>query len=91
MTATALRKKLRGYIDTMPEKNLVVIKPLLSALAEPLYTIEPATPEESKRAERRILEYRRDPSSFIPREKRAGLKGAIQRPASPGHPSRSVK
>ncbi|GHV77148.1 hypothetical protein AGMMS49942_19690 [Spirochaetia bacterium] len=69
MTATALRKKLCGYIDTMPEKNLVVIKPLLSALAEPLYTIEPATPEETKRAERRIREYHKDPSSFIPRAK----------------------
>ena len=28
MTAATLRKKLHGYIDTMPEKNLAVIKPL---------------------------------------------------------------
>ncbi|GHU59557.1 hypothetical protein FACS189444_5050 [Spirochaetia bacterium] len=41
----------------------------ISVLAEPLYTIEPATPEESKRAERRIREYHKDPSSFIPRAK----------------------
>ena len=66
MTATALRKKLHEYIDTMPEKNLVAIKPLLSVLAEPLYTIEPATPEEAKKAERRIRDYYKDPSSFIP-------------------------
>jgi hypothetical protein len=70
MTDVALRKKLRGYIDTMPVKNLVIIKPLLSALAEPLYTIEPATPEETKRAEKRIREYHRDPSSFVPFKKR---------------------
>ena len=66
MAATALRKKLQGYIETMPEKNLVIIKPLLAALAEPLYTIEPATPEESAKAERRIREYHKDPSSFVP-------------------------
>ena len=66
MTATALRKKLHGYIDTMPEKNLAIIKPLLSALSEPLYTIEPATPEETKRAEKRIREYHKNPTSFVP-------------------------
>jgi len=66
MTATALRKKLHGYIDTMPEKNLAIIKPLLSALSEPLYTIEPATPEETKRAEKRIREYHKIPTSFVP-------------------------
>jgi len=66
MTATALRKKLHGYIDTMPEKNLAAIKPLLSVLAEPLYTIEPATPEETKKADRLIREYHKDPSSFVP-------------------------
>jgi mRNA-degrading endonuclease RelE of RelBE toxin-antitoxin system len=37
---------------------------------EPLYTIEPATPEESRKAERRIREYHRDPSSFVPFKKR---------------------
>jgi DNA-binding LacI/PurR family transcriptional regulator len=70
MTTTALRKKLHGYIDAMPEKNLAVIKPLLSALSEPLYTIEPATPEEGRKAEKRIREYHRDPSSFVPFKKR---------------------
>jgi hypothetical protein len=54
----------------MPEKNLAVIKPLLSVLSEPLYTIEPATPEESKKAQRRIREYYNDPSSFVPFKKR---------------------
>ncbi|GHV86084.1 hypothetical protein AGMMS50230_16920 [Spirochaetia bacterium] len=59
----------------MPEKNLVIIKPLLSALAEPLYTIEPATLEETKKAERRIREYHRDPSSFVPFKKRVTENG----------------
>jgi hypothetical protein len=66
MTAATLRKKLHGYIDTMPEKNLSALKPLLSALAEPLYTREPATPEETARAERRIREYHKNPASFVP-------------------------
>jgi hypothetical protein len=66
MTTATLRKKLHGYIDTMPEKNLSALKPLLSALAEPLYTIEPATPEETARAERRIREYHKNPASFVP-------------------------
>ena len=70
MTDIALRKKLRGYIDTMPVKNLVIIKPLLSALAEPLYTIEPASPEESKKAAKLFKEYEKDPSSFVPFKKR---------------------
>jgi len=70
MTATVLRKQLHGYIDTMPEKNLAALKPLLSVLSEPLYTIEPATPEETRKAEKRIREYHRDTSSFVPFKKK---------------------
>ena len=70
MAATALRKKLQDYIETMPEKNLIVLKPLLAAMAEPLYTIEPATPEETKKAEKRIKEYHKDPSTFVPYKKK---------------------
>ena len=69
MKVTALRKKLHGYIDKMPEKNLNALKPLLSVLAEPLYTIEPATPDEIKKVEKRIKEYHKDPSSFVPYKK----------------------
>ena len=36
---------------------------------EPLYTIEPARPEETKKAEKRIREYHKDPSSFVPFKK----------------------
>jgi len=66
MTTTALRKKVHGFIDAMPERNLTVIMPLLSVLSEPLYTVEPASPEETKRAEKRIREFHRNPASFVP-------------------------
>jgi hypothetical protein len=68
MTATVLRKKLHGYIDAMPEYNLAALKPLLSVLAEPLYTIEPASPEECAMVEKRVREYHKNPSSFVPLE-----------------------
>ena len=51
------------------ERFDAALKPLLSVLAEPLYTIEPATPEETKKAERRIREYHKDPSTFVPFKK----------------------
>lgn len=70
MPVTALRKELQGYLAKMPEYRLEVLKPLLSELAEPLYTIELATPEEAKKAEKRIKEYHIDPSSFVPYKKR---------------------
>ncbi|MDR2542292.1 MAG: hypothetical protein LBC80_02440 [Treponema sp.] len=66
MTTAVLRKELQGYIAKMPEHRLVVLKPLLSEMAEPLYTIEPASKAEAKRAEKRIKEYYDDPSSFVP-------------------------
>jgi hypothetical protein len=59
-----------GIFSIAVEKNLVVIKPLLSVLAEPLYTIEPATLEETKKAEKRIREYHKALSSFVPFKKR---------------------
>jgi hypothetical protein len=68
MVATVLRKELHGYIDTMPEYNLVALKPLLSVLAKPLYTIEPASPEECAMVEERVREYHENPSSFVPLE-----------------------
>jgi hypothetical protein len=68
MAATVLRKELHGYIDAMPEYNLVALKPLLSVLAEPLYTIEPASPEECAMVEERVKEYHENPSSFVPLE-----------------------
>jgi hypothetical protein len=68
MTAMVLRNELHGYIDTMPEYNLAALKPLLSMLSEPLYTIEPASPEECAMVEERVREYHENPSSFVPLE-----------------------
>jgi hypothetical protein len=62
MTAIGLRKKLHGYIDAMPERNLAALNLLLSTLAEPLYTIEPANPEECAKVEKRM----KDKSKFVP-------------------------
>ena len=68
MTTAVLRKELHRYIDAMPDRNIVALNPLLSVLAEPLYTIEPASPEEIAMIKEGVTEYRTDPSSFIPLE-----------------------
>ena len=70
MTAAVLRKEIRGYIDTMPERNLIALKPLLSVLAENYRkpVIEPASPEETAMCDERMKDYENDPSSFIPLE-----------------------
>jgi len=68
METTALRKEIHSRIDAMPERSLHALAPLLSILAEPLYTIEPASPEECARVEERVKEYHEDPSSFVPLE-----------------------
>ena len=68
MNTAVLRKELHGYIDSMPDRRLAALKPLLSVLAEALYTIEPASPEEIVMIEEGMAEYRRNPSSFIPLE-----------------------
>lgn len=66
MTTATLRKELQCYIATMPERNLYALKPLLSVLAEPLYTIEPASPEECMMVEERVKEYHENPpGSFV--------------------------
>jgi hypothetical protein len=68
MTATVLRKELQGYIAKMPEHKLVILKPLLSELAKPTYTIEMASPSECKLAEKHFQEYHDNPASFVPLE-----------------------
>jgi hypothetical protein len=52
----------------MPDRSLVALKPLLSVLAEPLYTVEPASPEEIAMIDEGMEEYRKNPESFIPLE-----------------------
>ena len=66
MTANILRKELQGYIAAMPERNLAVLKPLLSVLAEDHWKpiIEPASQEEIAMCDKRMKDYDTDPSSF---------------------------
>ena len=66
MTATALRKELKGYINSIPERKLIILKPLITEFAKPLYTIEPASLEECAMIDERVREYDLDPSSFEP-------------------------
>jgi hypothetical protein len=67
MTTAVLRKELQGYIETMPERNLYILKPLLSVLSEPPYTLETdLTAEEIAMIDEGMAEYRANPSSFVP-------------------------
>jgi hypothetical protein len=67
MTAAVLRKELHTIIDTMPERSLSAVKPLLSYIVDDYWkpVIEPASPEEIAMADKRMQDYEKDPSSFI--------------------------
>ena len=70
MTAAVLRKELQGYIETMPERSLYALKPLLAVLSEPLYTLETdLTKEEIAMIDEGMAEYRANPASFVPLER----------------------
>jgi len=69
VNTAVLRRELHGYIDTMPERNLHALKPLLSMLADPYYTVETdLTSKEIAMINEGMEEYKEDPSSFIPLE-----------------------
>ena len=74
MTAAVLRKEIHGIIETMPDRSLPALKPLLSFIADDYWkpVIEPASPKEAAMIDKRVREYDKDPSSFVPRRKRAG-------------------
>ena len=66
MTEAVLRKEIHGIIDAIPVRNLHALKPLLSVLAEPAYTIETdLTPEEIAIIDEGIQEFRDHPENFI--------------------------
>jgi hypothetical protein len=68
-TATVLRKELQDYIAEMPERHLFALKPLLSELAEPLYTIETdLTGEEKAIIAEGDKEFKEHPEHFVPLE-----------------------
>ena len=72
MTAAVLRKEIHSIIDTVPDRSLPVLKPLLTHLADDYWkpVIEPASPEEILMVEERMKDYDKDPSSFVPFKKR---------------------
>jgi len=70
MTAAVLREELHTIIDTIPDRSLPALKPLLAHLADEYWkpVTEPASPEEIAMIEKGMAEYRKDPSSFVPLE-----------------------
>jgi len=44
----ALRQELHAYIDVMPERYLLALKPILALLAELSHATKPASPENGQ-------------------------------------------
>jgi len=68
MTTAVLRDELHSMIDTLPDRSLPAIKPLLFFLANDYWkpVIEAANPEEIEMIDERMKDYDIDPSNFIP-------------------------
>ena len=72
MIAAVLRKEIHSIIDVIPDRSLPALKPLLTHLADDYWKpiIEPASPKEADMIDKRAMEYKKDPASFVPRRKR---------------------
>ena len=72
MMEAVLRKELHSIIDVIPDRSLPAVKPLLTYLADDYWNpvTEPASPKEKAMIKKRLKEYEKDPSSFVPRKKR---------------------
>ncbi|MDR1277958.1 MAG: hypothetical protein LBK02_04340 [Treponema sp.] len=70
MTSAVLRKELHTMIDAMPDNFVQAIIPLVTCFADEYWkpVIEPANPEEKDMIDRRMEDYEKDPSSFMPLE-----------------------
>ena len=68
MTTALLRNELHTMIDTLPDRSLPAIKPLLFFLNNDYWNpvIEKATSEEIAMIDERMKDYETDPSSFVP-------------------------
>jgi hypothetical protein len=67
METAVLRKELKSCIDTLPDRSLAALRPLLFELATPAYTIETdLTPEEVEIIENGMKDYREHPETFVP-------------------------
>ena len=71
MTAVVLRKEIHSIIDGIPDISLPALKPLLTHLSNDFWkpVTEPASAAEAKMIDKRVKEYEKDPSSFVPRKK----------------------
>ena len=66
MTETVLRKEIHNIIEAIPARSLHALKPQLSVLAEPFYTIETdLTAEEIAVIDEGIQEFRDHPENYI--------------------------
>ena len=66
MTEAVLRKEIHSIIDTIPERSLYALKPLLTVLAKPAYTIETdLTLDEIAIIDKGIQEFRESPQNFV--------------------------
>jgi len=54
------------YLHHIVEKYLERLNEADRSRIKPLYTIEPASPEECNMVEKRVREYHKNPSSFVP-------------------------
>jgi hypothetical protein len=72
MTGAVLRKELHSIIDVIPDRSLPAVKPLLTYLADDYWkpVTEPASPKERAMIEKRVKDYEKDPSSFVPLRKK---------------------
>jgi hypothetical protein len=59
---------MRILLHHTANKYLNRLTPEDKARFNAAFQIEPATPEESARAERRVREYHKNPASFVPLE-----------------------
>ena len=59
-------------IDTIPDRALPAIKPLLAYIADDYWkpVIEPASPEEIAMCDERMKDYEKNPASFAPFKRR---------------------
>ena len=71
MTAAVLRKEIHSIIDVIPDGSLPALRPLLTHLADDYWkpVTEPANAKEAAMIDKRVREYEKDPSSFVPRRK----------------------
>ncbi|GHU43181.1 hypothetical protein FACS1894190_13380 [Spirochaetia bacterium] len=64
--ATAIRKELHAFIDTMPDGNVYALKPLFTILSESAYSIETdLTDEEHALIAASVKHYHEHPETFV--------------------------